>query len=162
VLFLDASTAVSWCFEETQTPFAIGVLDGISQGLEVHVPHIWPLEVTNALVKAFRRKHITRDELFDDARQIPALRPIVDLGEPAERAFHDVLALAGRHRLTTYDAACLELAQCPGFSLATAGANPVPAAGAVRMENPQPRAFPSGRVAAPCKSSHVECQRILV
>ena len=133
-LVLDASTAVSWCFEETQTPYAIGVLDAISQGLEVHVPHIWPLEVTNALVTAFRRKHITRDELFDYATQIATLRPSVDLSQPAERAFGHVLALAVRRQLTTYDAAYLELAQRRGLPLATSDANLVQAAGAVRVE----------------------------
>ncbi len=51
---LDASVAVSWCFEETQTPYAIEVLRLISEGTEVHVPHIWPLEVANALVKLTR------------------------------------------------------------------------------------------------------------
>ena len=42
-LVLDASTAVSWCFEETQTPYAMAVLALISEGAEVHVPHIWRL-----------------------------------------------------------------------------------------------------------------------
>ena len=55
-------------------------MDRVSEGAEIHVPHIWPLEVTNALVKALRRKHITREELFI------------------------VLRLAERYQLTTYDA----------------------------------------------------------
>jgi len=131
---LDASTAVSWCFEEIQTPYAIGVLDAMSQGLHAHMPHIWPLEVTNALVKAFRRKHITRDELFDYARQIAAFRPFVDLDQPAERAFDQVLALAEGHQLTTYDASCLELAQRLGLPLATVDANLVQADSAARVE----------------------------
>jgi predicted nucleic acid-binding protein len=131
---LDASTAVSWCFEETQTPDAIVVLNAISQGAEVYVPYIWPLEVTNALVKAMRRKHITRDELFDYALQIASLRQQVDLDHPSERAFNQVLALAERHQLTTYDASYLELAQRRALPLATADANLALAAGATRVE----------------------------
>ncbi len=83
---LDASTAVSWCFEEVQTPYALGVLEFVSEGSEVYVPHIWPLEVTNALVKAFRRQQITRQELFEYAEQLARLRVKVDF-EAAERAF---------------------------------------------------------------------------
>lgn len=133
-LVLDASTAVSWCFEETQTPYANAVLEAISGGAEVHVPHIWPLEVTNALVKALRRRQITRDELFDYARQLASLRAQVDFEQAAERAFTDVLALAERYQLTTYDAAYLELAQRLKFPLASADTNLVQAAGATGIE----------------------------
>ncbi len=117
-----------------ETPYAIGVLDAISEGLPAHVPHIWPLEINNALVKAFRRKHITRDELFDYARQIAAFRPRVDLDQPADGAFDQVLALAERHQLTTYDASYLELAQRLGLPLATVDANLLQAANAIRVE----------------------------
>ena len=99
-LVLDASTAISWCFEETQTPYAIAVLDVITEGAEIHVPHIWPLEVTNAL-EALRRKHITRDELFDYARQLASLRAQVDAEQVAEHTFNEILALAERYQLTT-------------------------------------------------------------
>lgn len=133
-LVLDASTAVSWCFEETQTPYAMAVLALISEGAEVHVPHIWPLEVTNALVKALRRRHITREELFDYARQLASLRAQVDNDQVADRAFNEILTLAERYQLTTYDAAYLELAQRRGLPLATSDANLVQASGATRIE----------------------------
>lgn len=133
-LVLDASVAVSWCFEETQTPYSIAVLGLISEGTEVHVPHLWPLEVTNALVKAFRRQQITRDELFDYARQLASLRVQVDIDQIAERAFNQVLLLAERYQLTTYDAAYLELAQRRELPLATADTNLVQAAGAAKVE----------------------------
>lgn len=131
---LDASTAVSWCFEETQTPYAVGVLDAITQGAMAHVPHIWPLEVTNALVKAARRKHITRDELFEFATQIANLQPQVDSDRLSERSFDQVLALAVRRQLSTYDASYLELAQRLALPIATADGNLVQAAREVRIE----------------------------
>jgi predicted nucleic acid-binding protein len=68
VFVLDASTAVPWCFEESQTLYAVAVLERLAEGAEMHVPQIWPLEVTHALIKAYRRRHITRDELFEYAR----------------------------------------------------------------------------------------------
>jgi predicted nucleic acid-binding protein len=89
-------------------------LERLAEGAEVHVPHIWPLDVTNALVKALRRQHITREELFEYALQLGGLRVKVDF-EAAPRAFEDVLALAERFQLTTYDACYLELAQRRGF-----------------------------------------------
>ena len=131
---LDASTALSWCFEETQTPYALAVAKAVSDGAEVHVPHIWPLEVTNALVKAFRRKRITREELNDYARQLATLRPAVDCDSVAERTFADILALAERYQLTTYDAAYLELAQRRGLPIATADTNLAQASAATRIE----------------------------
>jgi predicted nucleic acid-binding protein len=99
-----------------------------------HVPHIWPLEVTNALVKAPRRKHITQYELFDYARQLARLRAPVDFDCTLERAFHELLTLAERRQLTTYNAAYPELAQRRGLPLATADGNLLQAAGATRVE----------------------------
>jgi predicted nucleic acid-binding protein len=98
----------------------------------VHVPHIWPLEVTNALIKALRRRYITREELFEYAQELGGLRVKVDL-EAAARAFGEVLALAERYQLTTYDAAYLELAQRLGLEIATIDGNLVQAAGAVKV-----------------------------
>jgi len=129
---LDASIAISWCFEEVQTPYAIAVLQQVSEGAEVHVPHIWALEVANALVKAFRRQHITREELFDYAQQLGGLRVRVDPAA-AEHAFGQILALAERYQLTTYDACYLELAQRREVPIATADGNLVQAARAVKV-----------------------------
>jgi predicted nucleic acid-binding protein len=119
---LDASIAISWCFEETQTLYATAVLNLISQGAEAHVPTIWPLEVTNALIKAFRRKHITRAELFEYAQRLGELRITVD-NEAPERAFTHVITLAERYHLTTYDAAYLELAKRRNIPIDTADGN---------------------------------------
>jgi predicted nucleic acid-binding protein len=124
---LDASIAISWCFEETQTLYATAVLSLISQGAEVHVPAIWPLEVTNALIKAFRRRHITREELFEYAQRLGELRITVD-NEAPDRSFTDVITLAERYQLTTYDAAYLELAKRRSIPIATADGNILQAA----------------------------------
>jgi predicted nucleic acid-binding protein len=134
---LDASTAISWCFEEVQTQYAIAVLEQVSDGAEVYVPQIWPLEVTNALVKAYRRRHITRDELFEYAQQLSALSIRVDQETPG-RAFGHILALAERYQMTTYDASYLELAQRRGISIATTDGNLIQAASAVRVPIQQP------------------------
>ena len=110
----------------------MAVLQQVSAGAEVHVPNIWPLEVTNALLKALRRNHITYEELIEYARQLGGLRVRVEPGD-ADRAFGQVLALAQRHQLTSYDASYLDLAQRLGIPIATADGNLVQAAGAVRV-----------------------------
>src|SRR5260370_6242286 len=77
---------------------------------------VFGIEVTNALVKALRRKQITREELFEYAAQLGGLHTRVD-PESSVRAFGPVLTLAERHQLTTYDASYLELAQRRGLPL---------------------------------------------
>jgi len=130
---------VSWCFEESQTPYALGVLEVISDGADVHVPHIWPLEVTNALVRALRRQRITREELFEYARQLAGLEARVDSDQMPERAFKELLVLAERYQLTTYDAAYLELALRLGLPLATSDGNLLQAAAAARVKVFEPQ-----------------------
>jgi predicted nucleic acid-binding protein len=129
---LDASTAISWCFEEAQTPYAISILQMVSEGAQVHVPPIWPLEVTNALVKALRRRQITRQELFEYAHQLSALAVTVDF-DGADHVFDEVLILAERYQLTTYDASYLELAQRRGLAIATTDGNLIQAAAALKV-----------------------------
>jgi predicted nucleic acid-binding protein len=107
-------------------------LDQSSAGADVHVPAIWPLEVTNALVKAFRRRFISREELFEYAQQLSEVHVLVD-GGASQRAFSQILALAERYQLTTYDASYLELAQRLGISIATTDRGMVQAAGAIKV-----------------------------
>jgi predicted nucleic acid-binding protein len=104
----------------------------VSEGAEAHVPLIWGLEVTNALVKALRRQQITRQELLEYARQLAGLDVKVDF-EAANHAFDHVLSLAERYQLTTYDASYLELAQRRGLAIATTDGNLIQAAGAVKV-----------------------------
>jgi len=66
--------------------YANAVLDLITDGTEVHVPYIWPLEVTNVLLRAFRRRRITKEELLDYVSQLASLRLQMDLEQAAERA----------------------------------------------------------------------------
>lgn len=129
---LDGSTTVSWCFEELQTPYAVAILQRLAAGAEVHVPHVWPLEVSNALLKAQGRRHITREEFCQYIEQLAALHVRVDL-EGAARAFTDVIMLAERYQLSTYDASYLELAHRLGVALATGDKNLIQAARALRV-----------------------------
>lgn len=133
-LVLDASTAILWCLEESLTPYATAVFGEIEAGADIYVPHIWPLEVTNALVKAYRRKHISRDELFEYGNRLSSLPIVVDTEEVAGRAFRELLPLAERRQLTTYDSPYVELALRLDLPLATADSNLLQAAKEVKAK----------------------------
>ncbi len=114
---LDASVVLAWCFEDEAGPYADAVLERFVEDIAL-APIIWPLEVSNALVVAERRGRIT---MADAARFLNLLRqlPIAVEGETPSRIFGEILALAREHRLSTYDAAYLDLAMRSGLALAT-------------------------------------------
>lgn len=116
-MVLDASVALSWCFEDEITPGSTAILKRVESS-EAFVPSVWPLEVTNVLRQAERRGRVTRPIVigFLDALGALPLR-VVEIG--IATVFRDVMGLAWSHELTTYDASYLELALRMGLPLAT-------------------------------------------
>jgi predicted nucleic acid-binding protein len=115
---LDASVAVAWCFDDETTKFTEGVLDLISAGAETLVPSIWPLEISNALLIAERRKRIALAKVTAILVRIAGLPIFVTPTDP-KRAFEQILPMARQQGLSQYDAAYLELAVREGLALAT-------------------------------------------
>jgi predicted nucleic acid-binding protein len=118
VLVLDASVAVSWCFPDRRTAFTTQVLREIADGSAV-VPGLWELEVGNALAVAERKGYLTSAQLE------AFLQDLADLPKQVEHptsdpSFGRTLALAREHKLSTFDACYLELAERMGLPLATA------------------------------------------
>jgi len=107
-MVLDASTVLSWCFEDETGPRADELIDRVASEGAV-VPAIWPLEVANALVVAERRNRITPADSNAFIALVEQLPITVD-SATAGRAFNDTIALAREHALSSYDAAYLELA----------------------------------------------------
>jgi predicted nucleic acid-binding protein len=111
---LDSSVALAWLLpDETgqQT-------DALADRLEyesAHVPSIWPLEVSNALLTALRRKRITQAEFERCFSALSALPIETD----STAGLEQVLKIAQRFGLTSYDAAYLELAERRSLPLAT-------------------------------------------
>ena len=105
-LVLDSSICLSWFFPDERTGFTDAALSLAAQE-ECWVPAIWRLEFANALLVAERRRRLTRAErlqVLDEAARI-SLR--------IDALVHDlrqISDLAGRHGLSTYDCAYLELA----------------------------------------------------
>jgi predicted nucleic acid-binding protein len=115
---LDASVAVAWCFEDETAKFTEGVLDLISAGAEALVPSIWPLEISNALLIAERRKRIALAKVTALLHRIAGL-PIHVTRTESKQAFEQILPMARQQGLSQYDAAYLELAVREGLALAT-------------------------------------------
>ena len=114
---LDSSVALSWCFEDEAAEPALVVLDSLRQS-EAVVAHHWTLEMANGLLSAERRGRIDGDGATRFSRLLLALPIAVD---PVARgtALTETRRLARTHRLTSYDAAYLELAIRLGVPLAT-------------------------------------------
>ena len=114
---VDASTALSWCFEDESSAYSDRVLSLIATDTVV-VPVSWPLEVTNALVVGERRGRLTEAKT---ARFVQLLAQLpIEIDAPAGLVgFSAVLSLARSHRLSSYDASYIEVAERRGLKLAT-------------------------------------------
>ncbi len=108
---------MAWCFEDEATEFTDSVLEGLAQG-SAKVPSIWPLEIANVLAISERRGRTNQAKITQFLRLLGSLPITVD-AKTGEKAFTDVLTLARTHKLTSYDAAYLELALREGLALAT-------------------------------------------
>lgn len=107
-LVLDASATMAWVHADESTE-AIEVVFAHLAANGAWVPALWKLEVANILELGVRRKrHVAayRDATLADLAKLP----ILEDSETSEHAWGATIQLAEKHRLTTYDAAYLELA----------------------------------------------------
>jgi predicted nucleic acid-binding protein len=114
---LDSSVALAWVLPDEGNQAADALADRMERDA-AHVPGIWPLEVGNVLLAAVRRGRIREGELGRLAAALSALPVELD-HDPERAALRDVLDLARRLGLTTYDAAYIELAKRRALPLAT-------------------------------------------
>lgn len=116
-LVLDASVALAWCFEDEASAETDAIAERVREE-GAFVPSLWHLELGNVLLQAEKRRRITTADATTRLELISAL-PIVTDHETSNRAWRDVLGLARAQKLTTYDAAYLELAIRRGLPLAS-------------------------------------------
>ena len=115
-LVIDCSVTMAWYFKDHATRYT----NAVRAALAAHraaVPALWPLEVANVLLMGERRKRSTQTKATKWLRFLTALPIAVDVQTP-DLAFDTILSLARSHKLTTYDAAYLELAMRLGVPLA--------------------------------------------
>jgi predicted nucleic acid-binding protein len=114
---LDSSVALAWCFKSERTPATEVLLDEATRA-GAWVPNLWHLETANVLLGAMRRGRIDAASLHESIALLADL--FIHTDElTAARAMEETLALASAHKLTTYDAAYLELAIRRRLPLAT-------------------------------------------
>lgn len=114
-VILDASMALSWCFEDEWRKDSDRVLDLVRRDGAL-VPSLWDLEVANVLVMAERRGRTSRSDterLQTLLQQLPI--ELAD-NDPDGRA---VTMAARDYSLSAYDACYLVLAMRTGWPLAT-------------------------------------------
>jgi predicted nucleic acid-binding protein len=123
---IDNSVVMSWCFKDETSKYTDAMLDYLEQA-KAYVPAIWPLEVSNVLLAAERRKRLSQS---DSSRFISLLLelPIIVEPESPERMLSEILSLARDFKLSSYDASYLDLAMRKGLPIATADKNIIEAA----------------------------------
>jgi predicted nucleic acid-binding protein len=114
---LDASVTLSWCFSNEKTVVTDQLLERLADET-AWVPSLWSLEIGNILISAERHKRICYAEMIQFLELLNDLCIEIDLGT-SSKAFHEILTLAHSEKLTTYDAAYLELALRKGIPLAS-------------------------------------------
>lgn len=117
VAVIDCSVVMGWCFTDEANDYTRAVLAALNAH-SACVPSVWPLEVGNTLVVMERRRRIDRDKSEDFLRRLANLSIDIER-EPDGRMFGEILTLARKHQLSTYDASYLDLAMRRELPLAT-------------------------------------------
>lgn len=111
--------ALSWCFEDEASDHSTSVLRALVRA-RAAVPSLWFYEVTNGLVTGVRRGRLTLDGI---GRFVDALDGLpIDVATsptPSAPNFRELHQLATEEKLSSYDAAYLQLAIERGLPLAT-------------------------------------------
>lgn len=126
---LDNSVVMRWFFgdgSQKDLEYSLAVLEQVPLS-RVMVPAVWSLEVTNVIVRAETKG------LVSEARSAEFVRLLADMDIKEETiesslVFVNVLSVARRYSLSTYDASYLELAMREGVELATLDAELIRAA----------------------------------
>ncbi len=114
---VDNSIIMSWCFRDESNKYADTILNSLEE-YEALVPSIWPLEVVNVLLVSERRSRLTEADSVRFLTLIDEL-PISVQQETPDRMLKEILALARKCYISSYDASYLDLAMRHGVPIAT-------------------------------------------
>lgn len=120
VFVLDNSVAMRWLFESPKKIdqiYAEKVLQSLVDGSAL-VPNLWHLEACNVLLGAEKRGEVSLGEVEGFIAQLENLPIQVD-SLTSHGAFSRTMSLARAYKLSSYDAAYLELALREGIEIAT-------------------------------------------
>jgi predicted nucleic acid-binding protein len=116
-MIVDSSITATWLFEDERTSDSEAIQERLVDESAL-VPHHWPLEMTNVIAMAERKRRISHA----DSEQFLSLLAelVIDVAPAGDFAeIVALLPLCRKHRLTSYDAAYLALAISTGLPLAT-------------------------------------------
>jgi predicted nucleic acid-binding protein len=119
---LDNAVTMRWCFENAAHTYADAILSRLEAGAEAAAPVLWLYEVSAVLARAQNLGSLTAAKASDFTGALKAPNIAID-SNGMERILTDVHRLAIAHRLTSYDAAYLELALRQNLPLATLDAD---------------------------------------
>jgi predicted nucleic acid-binding protein len=108
---------MTWCYPDEHSDYAYLVLDALEHTTAV-VPSLWHLEIANSLIVGERRQRLSAVDVDRFFELLNGLNISVDM-QTASHALSETLLLARTHRLSSYDAAYLELAAREGLVMAT-------------------------------------------
>ena len=114
---VDNSIVMAWFFDDEATTFTDSVQDLLVYNT-AFVPSIWSLEVVNVLIVAERKKRISTADSTHFLALVSQLPIKVEQTEPAI-AFHNILFLARKYQISSYDASYIELAIRKGLPVAS-------------------------------------------
>jgi predicted nucleic acid-binding protein len=112
---LDASVTITWLFTNQSTPYSESVLSYLKQNQAV-VPPLWHLEITNVVLGAERKQHLTHSQCLTYLEFLGSLNIVT---RDSDNSKSSLFTFAVHHKLSAYDATYLELAIKLGLPLAT-------------------------------------------
>jgi predicted nucleic acid-binding protein len=107
-----------WCFESSAHPYADTILNRLATGEMAIVPVLWFYEASAVLSRAQNTRTLAASKATAFITELKSLNITAD-DTGVEHVFTDVHRLALSYRLTSYDAAYLELAIRLNLPLAT-------------------------------------------
>jgi predicted nucleic acid-binding protein len=121
-----------WCFQSAAHSYADAVLKRLAGGETAIVPVLWFYEASSVLAREQNRGTLAAPKADQFIVELKSLNITADV-QSAERVFTDVHRLALAYRITSYDAAYLELALRRNLPLATLDADLIRACNAARV-----------------------------
>ena len=116
-IVLDASATIALSYNEAPDTELRSLKDAIKQ-MGAVVPQLWRLEIANVFLIGYRKGRHDPNAMKEYMLDLSRLRITVD-EQTGAQAWESAFELAAKHRLTSYDAAYLELAARLRAPLAT-------------------------------------------
>jgi predicted nucleic acid-binding protein len=120
-IVIDASVALAWCFPDEDSDYADRVLVAL-EGHAVLFPALWPIEITNALLVAEKRKRVKQAETRRFIDLLSELAVVMD-ARPVADAVSNILPLGREYGISSYDTAYLDVAMRHAAPQATLDSN---------------------------------------